>query len=46
MLDEAKRNGALLPVTAVVDQFYAEVQQNGGQRWDTSSLITRLTPRK
>ncbi|ETF03661.1 oxidoreductase [Advenella kashmirensis W13003] len=46
VLDEAKRNGALLPVTAVVDQFYAEVQQNGGQRWDTSSLITRLTPRK
>jgi len=46
VLDEAKRNGALLPITAVVDQFYAEVQQNGGQRWDTSSLITRLTPRK
>ncbi|HLU04597.1 MAG TPA: NAD(P)-dependent oxidoreductase [Advenella sp.] len=46
VLDEAKRNGALLPVTAVVDQFYAEVQQNGGRRWDTSSLITRLTPRK
>lgn len=46
VLDEAKRNGALLPVTAVVDQFYAEVQQNGGQRWDTSSLITRLTPKK
>lgn len=46
VLDEAKRNGALLPVTAVVDQFYAEVQQNGGERWDTSSLITRLTPRK
>lgn len=46
VLEEAKRNGALLPVTAVVDQFYAEVQQNGGSRWDTSSLITRLTPRK
>lgn len=46
VLDEAKRNGALLPVTAVVDQFYAEVQQNGGRRWDTSSLITRLTPKK
>lgn len=46
VLDEAKRNGALLPVTAVVDQFYAEVQQNGGKRWDTSSLITRLTPSK
>lgn len=45
VLDEAKRNGALLPVTALVDQFYAEVQRGGGQRWDTSSLITRLTPR-
>ena len=46
VLDEAKRNGALLPVTALVDQFYAEVQRDGGCRWDTSSLITRLTPRK
>lgn len=45
VLDEAKRNGALLPVTALVDQFYAEVQRGGGNRWDTSSLITRLTPR-
>jgi 3-hydroxyisobutyrate dehydrogenase/2-hydroxy-3-oxopropionate reductase len=44
VLDEAKRNGALLPVTALVDQFYAEVQQKGGQRWDTSSLISRLKP--
>jgi 3-hydroxyisobutyrate dehydrogenase-like beta-hydroxyacid dehydrogenase len=42
VLDEAKRNGALLPVTALVDQFYADVQQAGGRRWDTSSLITRL----
>lgn len=42
VLDEAKTNGALLPVTALVDQFYAEVQQMGGQRWDTSSLIARL----
>jgi 3-hydroxyisobutyrate dehydrogenase len=41
-LDEAKRNGALLPVTAVVDQFYAEVQRMGGGRWDTSSLLARL----
>jgi 3-hydroxyisobutyrate dehydrogenase len=41
-LDEAKRNGARLPVTALVDQFYADVQASGGQRWDTSSLITRL----
>jgi 3-hydroxyisobutyrate dehydrogenase len=41
-LEEAKRNGARLPVTALVDQFYADVQQMGGQRWDTSSLIKRL----
>ena len=42
VLDEAKHNGARLPVTALVDQFYADVQAAGGQRWDTSSLITRL----
>ena len=42
LLDEARRNGAQLPVTALVDQFYAEVQAAGGGRWDTSSLITRL----
>jgi 3-hydroxyisobutyrate dehydrogenase-like beta-hydroxyacid dehydrogenase len=42
VLDEAKRNGAALPVTALVDQFYADVQRQGGGRWDTSSLITRL----
>jgi 3-hydroxyisobutyrate dehydrogenase len=41
-LDEAKRNGSRLPVTALVDQFYADVQASGGRRWDTSSLITRL----
>ena len=41
-LDEAKRRGVSLPVTAVVDQFYADVQQMGGGRWDTSSLIQRL----
>lgn len=41
-LDEAKRNGARLPVTALVDQFYADVQQAGGARLDTSSLIKRL----
>ncbi|TVP92269.1 MAG: NAD(P)-dependent oxidoreductase [Pseudomonadaceae bacterium] len=44
VLDEARRNGAQLPVTALVDQFYAEVQASGGGRWDTSSLITRLKP--
>jgi len=42
VLDEAKRNGARLPVTALVDQFYADVQAIGGSRWDTSSLIKRL----
>jgi 3-hydroxyisobutyrate dehydrogenase-like beta-hydroxyacid dehydrogenase len=42
VLDEAKRNGARLPVTALVDQFYADVQHMGGKRWDTSSLIKRL----
>lgn len=42
VLDEAKRNGARLPVTALVDQFYADVQAAGGKRWDTSSLIYRL----
>jgi 3-hydroxyisobutyrate dehydrogenase-like beta-hydroxyacid dehydrogenase len=41
-LAEARRNGALLPVTALVDQFYAEIQQKGGGRWDTSSLIRLL----
>jgi 3-hydroxyisobutyrate dehydrogenase/2-hydroxy-3-oxopropionate reductase len=42
VMDEAKRNGARLPVTALVDQFYADVQALGGRRWDTSSLIKRL----
>lgn len=42
VLTEAKRNGATLPVTALVDQFYAEVQKMGGNRWDTSSLLARL----
>ena len=42
VLDEAKRNGSRLPVTALVDQFYADVQKMGGNRWDTSSLIKRL----
>ncbi len=42
VLDESRRNGARLPVTALVDQFYADVQAEGGNRWDTSSLITRL----
>jgi 3-hydroxyisobutyrate dehydrogenase len=41
-LAEARRNGAQLPVAALVDQFYAEVQKLGGRRWDTSSLLARL----
>lgn len=41
-LAEARKNGASLPVTALVDQFYADVQAKGGRRWDTSSLISRL----
>jgi 3-hydroxyisobutyrate dehydrogenase len=40
-LEEARRNGASLPVTAAVDQFYAEVENLGGKRWDTSSLLVR-----
>lgn len=42
VLDEARSNGAQLPVTALVDQFYADVQAIGGNRWDTSSLLKRL----
>jgi len=42
VLDEARRNGARVPVAALVDQFYAQVQARGGSRWDTSSLVTLL----
>jgi 3-hydroxyisobutyrate dehydrogenase len=42
VLDEARRNGARLPATAMIDQFYADLQALGGGRWDTSSLIKRL----
>ena len=41
VLDEARRNGASLPVTALIDQFYAEIENMGGKRWDTSSLFAR-----
>jgi 3-hydroxyisobutyrate dehydrogenase len=41
-MEEAKRNGASLPVTQIVDGFYADVQKMGGNRWDTSSLLARL----
>lgn len=46
LLEEARTNGAQLPVTALVDQFYADVQAMGGGRWDTSSLLARLTAAK
>ena len=42
VLEEGRKNGSRLPLTALVDQFYAEVQAMGGQRWDTSSLLARL----
>jgi 3-hydroxyisobutyrate dehydrogenase len=42
VLAESRRNGASVPMTALVDQFYADVQKMGGKRWDTSSLIARL----
>jgi 3-hydroxyisobutyrate dehydrogenase len=45
-LAEADRNGAALPVTALIDQFYKEVQKMGGGRWDTSSLLARLEARE
>ena len=45
-LEEARHNGASLPVAALVDQFYAEIQAKGGGRWDTSSLIRRLRKTK
>ena len=41
-MDEAKNNGSLLPVTELVDKYYEEVQELGGKRWDTSSLIKRF----
>jgi 3-hydroxyisobutyrate dehydrogenase len=41
-LDEARRNGAHLPTSALIDQFYSQVQTMGGKRWDTSSLIALL----
>jgi 3-hydroxyisobutyrate dehydrogenase len=41
VLDEARRNGTSLPVTGLIDQFYAEIENMGGKRWDTSSLFAR-----
>jgi 3-hydroxyisobutyrate dehydrogenase-like beta-hydroxyacid dehydrogenase len=45
-LDAARRNGASAPLTALIDQFYADVQADGGGRWDTSSLISRLNRKR
>ena len=42
-MEEAKNNGSPVPVTEVIDKYYAEVQEMGGNRWDTSSLIRRLS---
>ena len=44
-LDEAKKNNSLLPITEIVNKYYSEVQEMGGNRWDTSSLIKRLSNR-
>ena len=41
-MEEAKSNGSLLPITEIIDKYYAEVQDMGGNRWDTSSLIKRF----
>ena len=41
-MDEAKNNGSLLPITEIIDKYYGEVQELGGKRWDTSSLIKRF----
>jgi 3-hydroxyisobutyrate dehydrogenase len=42
-MEEAKNNGSMLPITEVVDKYYGEIQEMGGNRWDTSSLIKRLS---
>ena len=41
-MEEAKKNNSPLPITKIIDEYYAEVQKMGGQRWDTSSLIKRF----
>ena len=41
-MDEAKKNNSPLPITKIIDEYYAEIQKMGGQRWDTSSLIKRF----
>jgi 3-hydroxyisobutyrate dehydrogenase-like beta-hydroxyacid dehydrogenase len=42
IMDEAKRNGAIIEIAKIIDGYYAEVQKMGGNRWDTSALIARL----
>jgi 3-hydroxyisobutyrate dehydrogenase len=42
IMDEAKRNGAIIEIAKIIDGYYAEVQKMGGKRWDTSALIARL----
>ena len=46
VIEEAKRNGSPVPVTEIVDEYYADVQKMGGNRWDSSSLIARLKKKK
>ena len=45
-MEEAKRNGSPVPITEIVDEYYADVQKMGGNRWDSSSLIARLKKKK
>ena len=45
-MDEAKRNGSPVPITEIIDGYYAEVQKMGGNRWDSSGLIARLKKKK
>ena len=46
VIEEAKINGSPVPVTEIVDEYYADVQKMGGNRWDSSSLIARLKKKK
>ena len=45
-IEEAKRNGSPVPITEIIDGYYAEVQEMGGNRWDSSALIARLKKKK
>ena len=46
VIEEAKRNGSPVPITEIVDEYYADIQKMGGNRWDSSSLIARLKKKK